>query len=117
MKKLLLLLLLVVAAVIGWGVFRKTAPPQVNFTRVKRETLVSTLPTNGRAEPFVWQAVHAETAGLVGQVAVREGERVAKGAALAVIVDPSLEADVAAGEAKVAEARANLAALEAGGKP
>ena len=117
MKKLLLLLLLVVAAVIGWGVFRKTAPPQVNFTRVKRETLVSTLPTNGRAEPFVWQAVHAETAGLVGQVAVREGERVTKGAALAVVVDPSLEADVAAGEAKVAEARANLAALEAGGKP
>ena len=117
MKKLLLLLLLVVAAVIGWGVFRKTAPPQVNFTRVKRETLVSTLSTNGKAEPFEWQAVHAETAGLVSQVAVREGQRVAKGAALAVIVDPSLEADVAAGEAKVAEARANLAALEAGGKP
>jgi HlyD family secretion protein len=117
LKKLLLFLLLVVAAVIGWGVFRKNAPPQVNFTRVKRTTLVSTLPTNGKAEPFEWQAVHAETAGLVSQVAVREGQRVAKGAELAVIVDPSLQADVAAGEAKVAEARANLAALEAGGKP
>jgi HlyD family secretion protein len=117
LKKLLLLLLLVVAAVIGWGVFRKNAPPQVNFTRVKRETLVSTLPTNGKAEPFVWQAVNAETAGLVSQVAVREGERVARGAVLAVIADPSLAADVAAGEAKAAEARANLAALEAGGKP
>jgi HlyD family secretion protein len=117
LKKLLLLLLLIVAAVIGWGVFRKTAPPQVNFTRVKRTTLVSTLSTNGKAEPFEWQAVHAETAGLVSRVAVREGERVAQGAALAVIVDPSLAADVAAGEAKVAEARANLAALEAGGKP
>jgi HlyD family secretion protein len=117
LKKLLLLLLLIVAAVIGWGVFRKNAPPQVNFTRVKRTTLVSTLSTNGKAEPFEWQAVHAETAGLVSRVAVREGERVAQGAALAVIVDPSLAADVAAGEAKVAEARANLAALEAGGKP
>jgi len=117
LKKLLFLLLLVVAAVIGWGVFRKNAPPQVNFTRVKRGTLVSTLSTNGKAEPFEWQAVHAETAGLVSQVAVREGERVAKGAVLAAIADPSLEADVAAGEAKVAEARANLAALEAGGKP
>jgi HlyD family secretion protein len=117
LKKLLLLLLLVVAAVIGWGVFRKTAPPQVNFTRVKRETLVSALPTNGKAEPFIWQAVRAETAGLVSQVAVREGERVAKGAVLAAIADPSLAADVAAGEAKVAEARASLAALQAGGKP
>jgi HlyD family secretion protein len=117
LKKLLLLLLLVVAAVIGWGIFRKTAPPQVSFTRVKRTTLVSTLPTNGKAEPFVWQAVNAETAGLVSQVAVREGQRVAKGAVLAVIADPSLAADVAAGEAKAAEARANLAALQAGGKP
>jgi multidrug efflux pump subunit AcrA (membrane-fusion protein) len=116
LKKLLLLLLLVVAAVIGWGIFRKTAPPQVSFTRVKRTTLVSTLPTNGKAEPMEWQAVHAETAGLVSQVMVREGERVAKGAVLAAIADPSLAADVAAGEAKVAEARANLAALEAGGK-
>ena len=43
MKKLLLLLVLVVAAVIGWGVFRKNAPPQVNFTRVKRTTLVTLL--------------------------------------------------------------------------
>jgi HlyD family secretion protein len=116
LKKLLLLVLLVVAAVIGWGVFRKNAPPQVSFTRVKRTTLVSALSTNGKAEPFEWQAVHAETAGLVSQVAVREGERVAKGAALAVIADPSLQADVAAGEAKVSEARATLAALEAGGK-
>jgi HlyD family secretion protein len=117
LKKLLLLLLLVVAGVIGWGVFRKNAPPQVHFTRVKRTTLVSTLPTNGKAEPFEWQAVHAETAGLASEVAVREGQNVAKGTVLAVIVDPSLQADVAAGEAKVAEARANLAALEAGGKP
>jgi len=49
-EKLLLLLLLVVAAVIGWGVFRKNAPPQVNFARVQRTTLVSTLSTNGKAE-------------------------------------------------------------------
>ena len=117
MKKLLLLLLLVVAAVIGWGIFRKNAPPQVNFTRVKRTTLVSALPTNGKAEPFEWQAVRAETAGLVSEVAVREGQRVVKGATLAAIVDPKLAADVAAAEAKAAEARANLGALEAGGKP
>ncbi|MGA2269987.1 MAG: efflux RND transporter periplasmic adaptor subunit [Bryobacteraceae bacterium] len=117
MKKLLLLLLLVVAAVIGWGVFRRNAPPQVNFVRVTRGTLVSTLSTNGKVEPFQWQAVRAETPGLVSEVAVREGEHVAQGAALAVIVDPSLQSEVAAGEAKVAEARANLAALEAGGRP
>ena len=52
MKKLLLFLLLAgVAAVIVWGVLRKSEPPKVNFARVKRQTLVSTLPTNGKVEP------------------------------------------------------------------
>src|ERR1035438_10506141 len=36
-------------AVIVWGIFRRNTPPSVTFTRVKRETLVSTLPTNGKA--------------------------------------------------------------------
>ena len=50
MKKLLLLLLLAgVAAVIVWGVLRKGDPPKVSFARAKRQTLVSTLPTNGKA--------------------------------------------------------------------
>ncbi len=117
MKKLLLLLLLVVAAVIGWGIFRKSAPPQVNFARVKRETLVSTLSTNGKVEPSEWQAVRAEAAGLVSRVPVREGQTVAQGAVLAEVTDPSFQADLEAGEAKVAEVQASLAALQSGGKP
>jgi HlyD family secretion protein len=117
LKKLLFLLLAVVAAVIGWGILRKSEPPKVNFTRVKRQTLVSTLPTNGKAEPFEWQAVRAETGGLVSRVAVEEGRSVAKGAVMATIADAALEADIDTAEAKVAEARANLASLEAGGRP
>lgn len=117
MKKLLLGLLLVVAAVIGWGIFRKNAPPQVNFTRVKREKLVSTLPTNGKVEPLEWQAVRAETAGIVSRVEVKEGQAVARGALLAALSDPALQSDIDAARAKVAEAQAGLAALEAGGRP
>jgi multidrug efflux pump subunit AcrA (membrane-fusion protein) len=112
-----LLALLVVAAVVGWGVLRKTAPPKVSFTRVKRTTLTSTLPTNGKVEPFEWQAIRAERAGILSRVSVREGETVAKDQAIASISDPSLQADLQGGEARVAEARANLSALEAGGKP
>lgn len=118
MKKLLLLLLLaLVAAVIGWGILRKNAPPRVNFTRVRREALVSTLPTNGKVEPYLWQAVRAESAALVAKVEVREGQTVAKGAVLATLSDPALQADIEAAEAKLSEARAGLAALEAGGRP
>jgi HlyD family secretion protein len=117
LKKLLLLLLAVVVAVIGWGILRKNEPPRVSFARVRRQTLVSTLPTNGKVEPLEWRAVHAEIAGLVSRVAVAEGQSVAEGAVLAAITDPSLQADIDAAGAKVAEARANLASLEAGGKP
>jgi len=117
LKKLLLLLLAVAAAAIVWGIIRKNEPAKVSFTRVKRQPLVSTLPTNGKVEPFEWQAVRAETAGLVSRVAVRDGQTVEKGAELAALTDPAWQADIDAAESKVAEARANLSALEAGGKP
>jgi HlyD family secretion protein len=117
LKKLLLLLAFAAMAVIAWGIVRKSRPPAVNFARVARQTLVSTLPTNGKVEPYEWQAVRTETAGLVSRVPVRLGEAVAKGAVLAEMSDPALAADVEAAEARVAEARANLAVLQQGGRP
>ena len=117
MKKLLLLLLLVVMAVVAWGIFRKNTPPSVTFSRVKRETLVSTLPTNGKVEPFQWQAVRAEGGGLVSRVDAVEGRAVAAGAVLAVMTDPTLQAEIDTAQAKVAEAEANAASLEAGMRP
>ena len=117
MKKWLLLVLILVAAVLGWGIFRKSAPPKINFTRVNRTTLVSTLPTNGKIEPFEWQPIRAERAGILGGVSVREGQTVTKGQTIAWISDPALQSDIQAGEARTAEAQANLAALETGGKP
>lgn len=118
MKKLLLWALLAgVAAVIVWGVLRRSDPPKVSFARVKRQTLVSTLPTNGKVEPSVWQAVRAETGGVVSRAPVEDGQTVAAGAVLASIADPSLQAEIDAAQAKLNEARANLASQEAGGKP
>ena len=118
MKKLLLLALVAaIAAIIVWGVLRKSDPPKVSFARVKRQTLVSTLPTNGKVEPSLWQAVRAETGGIVSRAPVEDGQTVAAGAVLAAIADPSLQAEIDAAQAKLNEARANLASQEAGGKP
>lgn len=117
MKKWLLALLVAVAAVVGWGVLRKSAPPKISFTRVKRTTLVSTLPTNGKVEPFDWQAIRAERAGILSRVNVRDGQAVSKDQVIASISDPTLQAELQAGEARVAEAQANLSALQSGGKP
>jgi HlyD family secretion protein len=116
-KFLVVLLLAGVAGVIVWGLLRKAEPPKVNFARVKRQTLISTLPTNGKAEPSEWQSARAETSGIVTQAFIEDGQFVAKGAVLATISDPSLQAEIDTAEAKVAEARANLAALDAGGRP
>ncbi len=117
MKKLLLLLLIVAAAVVAWGVLRKSEPPHVPFARVKRQTLVSTLPTNGKVEPFEWQAVRSEAAGVIHTLHIHEGQSVSKDQPLADLTDPALEADVQTAQAKVAEARAGLTALQSGGRP
>ena len=117
MKKLAVLLAVVAAAIVVWGVLRKSRPPAVGFARVQRQTLVSTLPTNGKVEPYEWRPVRAETAGLLSSLSVHEGELVASGAALAEISDPTRATDLAAAQARVDEARAHLSALEQGGRP
>lgn len=117
MKKILLALAVVGLAVVAWGLLRKSRPPEVSFARAVRQNLISALPTNGKVEPVEWQSVSAEVGGLVTGVAVRDGQTVQRGAELATVTDPALQADIAAGEAKVTEARANLSALEAGGSP
>jgi HlyD family secretion protein len=117
LKKLLAALLVVGAAVLGLGILRKSSPPKVNFIQVQRITLTSTLATNGKAEPFAWQAIRAERAGIVTEVTVQDGQAVRKDEVLASISDPSLQTDIEGAEARVAEARANLSALEGGGKP
>jgi HlyD family secretion protein len=115
LKKFLLLLLaaLVIAAVV-WGVVHRGAPPTVKFIRAHKQTLVTTLPTNGKAEPIEWQTARAVAPGLVSRVLVQEGQHVAAGAVLAEIADPALDADTQSSEAHLAEARANLAALRNG---
>jgi HlyD family secretion protein len=79
--------------------------------------LVSILPTNGKVEPSEWQAVRAETGGVVSRATVEDGQTVQIGTVLAAIADPSLQADVETAQAKLNEAKANLASQEAGGKP
>lgn len=115
-KKLLWLVPAALAVLGWWAYHRNMHAPQVPFARVVRETLVSTLPTNGKVEPIQWQAVRAEQAGVVSRVPVQEGQVVSQGAALAILSDSGLRADLDAARARAAQARADLATIEAGGK-
>lgn len=117
MKKLLLFLFLALAAcALVLGFLRKSAPAEVRFTQVKRQTLVSTVPTNGKVEPYEWQAIHSEAAGLATRVDVQNGKRVPKDAVLAEVSDPTIRADIDSATARIAEAQANLQQLRSGGK-
>ncbi len=117
MKKLVLALLLVLAVcAVVIAVIHKGAPPAVKFTRVKRQTLISTVPTNGKVEPYRWQAVRAEASGIVSRVEIQNGSRVAQGAMLAELTDPEAQAAIDSASARVSEVQANLQLLESGGK-
>jgi multidrug efflux pump subunit AcrA (membrane-fusion protein) len=116
LKKLWLLLPVLLATLGWWAYHRKNDPPQVPFSKVIRETLVSTLPTNGKVEPIEWQAVRAEHAGLVSKVPVQEGQTVSQGDVLATMSDTGLQADLDTAETRAAQAQADVATIDAGGK-
>ena len=54
---------------------------------------------------------------MVSRAPVQDGQPVAAGAVMAEITDPSLQADIEAAQAKLTEARANLAAQEPAANP
>jgi len=115
-RRYLLILLAPLAVLLVWSFAKNSGPPEVPFTKVKRETLVSTLQSNGKVEPLRYASVRVDTAGLVVELPVKEGQRVAQGAALAKLSVPGLAAQLAAAQVRVEQARAELAVIERGGR-
>ncbi len=118
MSRTTLTLLLIILLGIGLAVWiheRSTAAPAVPFAQVKRETLVSSLTTNAKIEPSSWAPIHAERAGLVERVDVHRGQTVRKGDLVAELTAQDARAEVAAAEAAVAQARAQLETVLHGG--
>ena len=65
-----------VAAIVAWVAFKKTTPPEVDFVKVIRETMISALPTNGKVDPIEWLPVRAERTGVLTKVLVSRGQQV-----------------------------------------
>ncbi len=118
MKKLLpITLAAAVIVLLVWAVVRRSAPPDVPFAKVHRETLVSTVETNGTAEPIEWMAIRTEQQGEIRKIHVDQGQRIRKGTVIAELDSGNARADLAAAEARIAEAKADLALLKRGGRP
>lgn len=91
------------------------APPEVTFAAASRQTLVSTIITNGRIEPAVFATVRTELEGPLLRLLVTKGQRVAAGQELARLDTAALEAELTASQARIAQARAELAVIDQGG--
>ena len=116
MKKLLALVGVLVLVLGWWAYRRRSAPPEAPFAKVTRETVVSTLITNGRIEPVEWSAVLAERSGVVEKLHADRGTHVARGEMLAEVGAENSKSDLAAAEARVSQARAELSVVEGGGR-
>jgi HlyD family secretion protein len=114
------LLLVLVVAILGagtWAVISlRSQPPEVPFAKVIREAIVNSVPTNGKVEPIEWAEARAELAGPVKSILVQRGVQVAQGAALVELDSSEARADLAAAQARVSQARADLDVIERGGR-
>lgn len=106
----------VLALLVAWLVFRPhTKAAQV--VAVQRADLAQTVVATGRVNAAERVDVGSEVTATVLRVAVREGDRVAKGAVLVQLNDTEARATLAQAEAALAEARARQAQLQTVGAP
>src|SRR5260370_22393806 len=89
------------AALAVWIFFKKTSPPEVEFTRVIRETMISSLGTNGKVDPAEWMPAKAERAGVITSVLVTRGQQVKAGT-------PMVELDTRVANAELSRAKAGI---------
>ena len=117
MKKIVALAVGLSVLLVAWGFFRGTDAPEVVFAKARRETLVSTLVTNGKVEPVEWTAVRAAAPGRIERLLVERGQAVPEGAIVAQLDTGEAQSALASAEARIAQARAELEVTEAGGRP
>jgi HlyD family secretion protein len=105
------------AGVLVWALLKlKSQPPEVQFARAIRETIHSSITTNGKVEPIEWAAARAERGGPVKNIMVDRGKHVAKGQPLVELDASEANAALVAAHARSAAARAELGVIDKGGR-
>jgi HlyD family secretion protein len=115
-RSILALILGAAAVLVAWIVSRKATPPEIEFTKVTRETIVSMLSTNGKVEPIEWMPARAERAGVVAHVLISRGQSVRKGQPLVDLDTRVAEAELSKAQAGIQQARSEEQVLDQGGR-
>jgi len=104
------------AALGFWAYTKNHEPPETPFVKVRRETLISNLITNGKVEPLRFASVRVDMAGSVVELPVKEGQTIAQGAELVRLKVPDLDAQLASAQSRLEQAKATLDNIERGGR-
>ena len=111
------LLVAVALAVLAWKVISwRNQPAEVPFTKTIRETIVSSVATNGKVEPVEWAIARAERPGAVTKILIRRGQKVSQGESLVELDATEAQTDLAMANARITQARAELDVLAKGGR-
>ena len=111
-----MLVAVAITGIVVWTFSKKTAPPEVDFVKVARETIVSSLGTNGKVEPIDWLPVKAERAGAITRVLVARGQSVMKNAPLVQMDTRVASAELSKAQASIQEAKSQEKVLDQGGR-
>jgi HlyD family secretion protein len=112
----LLWLSIPVLVLLGWLLARNSMPSEVPFTKATRETLVSTLNTNGKVEPVESAAVRAESSGAIEAIHVERGQTVVQGQLLVTLNSSHAKTELSSAQSKIAQATADLETVNSGGR-
>ena len=83
LRHVLWVVVLAIAAGGAWyAVTLRNQPPELAFAHVVRESITSSVPTNGKVEPIEWAEARTERPGPVEKILVQRGALVAQGASL-----------------------------------
>lgn len=117
MKRFGLLLGFALLVIAGFVIWRfNSVTPQVLSYRVTRGAFEDQVTTNGRVEPDHWASARAEKEGLVVNVPVAKGQRILKGAPIAILDTKEAESELSSATARIEEAQATIQLLESGGR-
>jgi HlyD family secretion protein len=94
----------------------RSQPAEVSFARAVIANIHSAVLTNGKVEPIESAVAKAERSGPVIKILIQRGQQVATGQALVELDASEARANLAAAEARIADARAQLEVLARGGR-
>jgi HlyD family secretion protein len=116
MKKLAILLVILALLLLWWAASKRDSVQTVRFVKVNRQTIRSTIPTNGKVEPVEWATARAVAAGIVDSIAVQRGQEVAAGQVLVTLDSAEARDTLDSANARIQQLKAESSVQAGGGR-